>query len=91
MTRLPSVLVRVAPERAASIRVALICVAPIGAALLCPPAVAGEPVDWIASDAFGDIAARAGWRPVTDVSVGDAREAPVVPGCVGMLEPCTSP
>lgn len=48
---------------------------------------AADPIDWIASDAFGDIAARAGWRPVTDVSFAKDGTATVVPGAGVLFDP----
>ena len=49
------------------------------------PLAADSPIDWIATDAFGDVAARAGWRPVTDWVFDEGSSEPrVVPG-VGVL------
>jgi type 1 glutamine amidotransferase len=59
------------------------------AASLCiaVPAAAGEPVDWIATGAFGDIAARAGWRPVTDWVFDEGSDTPrAVPGAGVLLD-----
>ena len=55
-----------------------------------PPARSAETagVDWIATDAFGDIAARAGWRPVTDWVFDASPDSPrAIPGAGVFLDP----
>ena len=55
-----------------------------------PPDAAEETagVDWIAADAFGDIAARAGWRPVTDWVFDASPDSPrAIPGAGVFLDP----
>ena len=48
----------------------------------------GIPTDWIASGAFGDVAARAGWRPVGDWVFDEADpQGRVVPGEGVLLDP----
>ncbi len=60
----------------------------VALSLLTPSlAIAGEPVDWISAGAFGDLAARAGWRPVTDWIFDDGAEDPrAVPGAGVLLD-----
>ena len=62
---------------------------PLLLVLLCiSPATADPPVDWIEVDAFGDVAARAGWRPVTDwVFEEGSTEARTTPGAGVLLDP----